>query len=405
MPIWDFSPSSSDVVYGTNAGNLFIIESWMDGNWFKNLAPNATDMFGLIQSLNQTASGSGSGNGTSPETKAEQALRLHYDQWITESDIAFMSQARVNHLRIPLGWWSFIPSSPEDGWQYVDDLYYLNRLLGWLYKYNMYAILDMHSMPGGQSGDATTGRAQGTQYQFFSPANQQRGDQVIQAVRDFILTSEYGRTVSSVLVVNEPCVNTDCAAGHGDPSHYPVLVDFYSRSYSTLSQAGIPMMFHHGWAQGNLGNWTSFVKQRDPAFLIASDNPYPGSYPSVSNETELWSHMCYDVNTFRQYPTKVISTEWSLSSGMPSNFSSVYYNSQAYGYSLAGGACFWSYKVLPSSLQPAPQSWSWKTLWQQGVVPNGTISGSDKDSQFASNKNAHDFLANLPNKHVCKNWG
>lgn len=166
--LWDFGPESFDKVYGTNAGNMFVIEKWMSANWFDNIAPKATDMWGLLLELG--------------EDRAREVLASHYDTWITEEDIQVMAAANLNHLRIPLGFWTFLKPDENEAWSLTsqdDILFYLTRLLGWLADYNMFAILDLHSMPGGQSGDAATGHHQGTNYTFYSPYNQKRSDQVI----------------------------------------------------------------------------------------------------------------------------------------------------------------------------------------------------------------------------------
>lgn len=383
-PLWDFEPGSSDVVYGTNAGGMFVIEAWMDDNWFKSLAPGADDMYGLIQALGG---------------RAASVLAEHYSTWITESDIDAMAASNLNMLRIPVGWWSFLQPNRDEGWVYAHDLYYLSRLLGWLHARGMYAIIDMHSMPGGQSGDKATGHGQGSSYTFFTKYNQDRADHVIRRVRDFILTSPFGRAVAAVLVANEPCVNTFCAGGRGNPDNEPILRGFYERSYNTLSAVGIPMMFHHGWASGDLAAWTTFVQARNPALLVASDNPYPGAFPSQTDANTIWSKMCSDIRTYNAFPTKVISTEWSLASGMPDSFLEPFYNSQAWGYSQAGGSCFWSYKVINSTMQPTPEQWSWSLARANGVVANAT-----RFIPWLPNRPsraAGPFLAGLPNIHRC----
>lgn len=217
------------------------------------------------------------------------------------------------------------------------------------------------------------------------------------SVVDFILQSDYGYIVSGVLVVNEPCVNTRCAGGRGNPQNRDILADFYDRSYNTLSEAGIPSLYHHGWAKGGLENWRNFVLERNnPRMLVFTENPYPGAFPDRTDTAAIWRIMCNYINKYKNFPTKVISTEWSVASGTVnvSHWKEVFYNTQASGYTLAGGSCFWSYRVDKSYLSPNPEQWSWKRLYQNGIVP--------QDFYNFDNRNPGPLLSSLPYVHQCQ---
>ena len=74
------------------------------------------------------------------------------DNYITEEDIRYMAQLGYNSVRIPMNSRLFLEEGPgtvwkEEGFQLVD------RCLDWCEKYKMYAFLDLHGAPGGQTGD------------------------------------------------------------------------------------------------------------------------------------------------------------------------------------------------------------------------------------------------------------
>lgn len=67
-----------------------------------------------------------------------------YRRFITERDIAAIAALGLNVVRVPLNYRAFdCPNGP--GWARLD------ALLGWCAKYHVYAVLDLHAAPGGQS--------------------------------------------------------------------------------------------------------------------------------------------------------------------------------------------------------------------------------------------------------------
>lgn len=62
-----------------------------------------------------------------------------YNRFITEDDIRSIAQSGFNCVRVPLHYKLF---DDPAGWQIVD------RLLEWCERYHVYAVLDMHEVPG-----------------------------------------------------------------------------------------------------------------------------------------------------------------------------------------------------------------------------------------------------------------
>jgi len=73
--------------------------------------------------------------------------------YITEADIHYLHTIGVNSIRIPFSYRMFTQedylgqNNPDRGFELLD------RVIGWCKKESIYVVLDMHSAPGGQTGD------------------------------------------------------------------------------------------------------------------------------------------------------------------------------------------------------------------------------------------------------------
>jgi endoglucanase len=68
-----------------------------------------------------------------------------YDNFITERDISKIAELGFNCVRLPVTASALEGSQNPIGWELMD------HALGWCDKYGVYAIIDLHSAPGGQS--------------------------------------------------------------------------------------------------------------------------------------------------------------------------------------------------------------------------------------------------------------
>jgi hypothetical protein len=61
---------------------------------------------------------------------------------------------RLNHVRIPIGYWAYdvVPGEPFIQGQQA----YLLKAIGWAAKYNLKVIIDLHGAPGSQNGHAAS---------------------------------------------------------------------------------------------------------------------------------------------------------------------------------------------------------------------------------------------------------
>lgn len=124
-------------IQGTNLGNWLVPEGYMFK--FKKTSSPRLINEAILEIL-----------GPDETTRFWKSFQ---DTYITEKDIQYLKTLGMNSIRIPFNYRLFTyedylgQNNPNRGFELLD------RVLGWCEKYNLYAILDMHSAPGGQTGD------------------------------------------------------------------------------------------------------------------------------------------------------------------------------------------------------------------------------------------------------------
>ena len=96
--------------------------------------------------------------------------RNHLD----EADIRAMAEWGYNSVRLPITAWVLLPEEPEPRFS-EEGFAMLDRVLDWCEKYRVYAILDMHGAPGGQSGLSCDDGLDNVPRMFMEPESRKRG--------------------------------------------------------------------------------------------------------------------------------------------------------------------------------------------------------------------------------------
>lgn len=162
-------------------------------------------------------------------------MQQHWSSWFTEADVESAYQAGINHLRLPVGYWAFLDSSQSQGEPYLfnaGQLDYLQQALGWAYKRNMYAIIDLHGLPGSQNGEITSGHKTSNPT-FFTDAQQTRADASVEAALTWITNSPYRSVISALELANEPRPYTS--------AQFDTLKGYYQRAYDKASTLSNPV--------------------------------------------------------------------------------------------------------------------------------------------------------------------
>ncbi|WP_138752075.1 glycoside hydrolase family 5 protein [Paenibacillus sinopodophylli] len=83
--------------------------------------------------------------------KAAEFWHIYYDRYTSEADIAQMAAEGFNSVRIPINA-RFLIEEGEELHLRPGRLELLDRAIGWCRKHSLYAVLDLHGAPGGQTG-------------------------------------------------------------------------------------------------------------------------------------------------------------------------------------------------------------------------------------------------------------
>ncbi len=334
----------SDKAWGTNLGNWLVLEKWMDSSIFNKYAPNAVDEWTFCQQA----------------ANPTQALTEHWNSWITEGDFQGLASVKVNHIRIPVGYWAFIATDAGEPYVTNGQKAQIERILGYCNKYNMYAIIDLHGLPGSQNGEDHSGHS--GSINFYTDYNIQRGLNTVQAVVNWMngLNSVLKSRISSIQSANEPRVSGN---------QLDKLKNFYSRAFDIINASSfkVPMMFHDAF-QG-LASWSNFLPA--PANAVIDLHPYY-AFPPNSDQSSIINGICGTRSSAQSFHLPVFFGEWSLASGVGDNDNwfrrmmdtqvSVYKNSGA-------GGTMWALKNKINS-----KVWSFQQLIADGIINSGTFS-------------------------------
>lgn len=83
---------------------------------------------------------------------AERFWKQFRETYITEEDIRYMAELGYNSVRIPINSRLFVSEEPGEIRFYDEGFRLLDNCIEWCEKYGLYAFLDLHGAPGGQTG-------------------------------------------------------------------------------------------------------------------------------------------------------------------------------------------------------------------------------------------------------------
>lgn len=227
---------------------------------------------------------------------ADNAERFFDDflySFINEDDFMLLKSLGINVLRLPFSHGHFIDEQRQGVYK-MRGFKHLDRVVDLCRKYGIYAILDMHSSPGGQNPDSHGGGETGTS-EFWGNASLRES-----IVNLWGLIAERYKdnpVIAGYDILNEPCYVYDKDAFN----------DFYDKTIEKIREADQDhIVFLEGdeWAR----DFSIFAHMGEPQQAI-SFHFYPGQHVFLSTERE---------ERRRQLETKLAYyTELRDKTGMP----------------------------------------------------------------------------------------
>jgi aryl-phospho-beta-D-glucosidase BglC (GH1 family) len=221
---------------GTNLGNWLIPEGYMFK--FKNVSSPRLINQAFAELLG-------------PD-EAKLFWQKYLDTYITEGDIHYLKSLGVNSIRIPFSYRLFTnedylgQNNPNKGFELLD------RVIGWCQKEGVYVLLDMHSAPGGQTGD-NIDDGYGYPFLFKSEASQKLTIEIWRRIADHYKEET---TVLGYDLLNEP-IATYFNAADFNPSLEPLYKEI-TKAVRTVDKNHLVVL---GGAQ-----WDSNFKAFGPPF-------------------------------------------------------------------------------------------------------------------------------------------
>lgn len=245
-PLNQAFPYGTQPIRGVNLGGWLSIEPFIAPSLFSKWPSSAgiIDEYTLTQKLGNSAAAT---------------IEKHYAEFITESDIKEITEAGLDHVRIPYSYWAVTtyendPYVPKIAWRY------LLRAIEWCRKYGLRIKLDLHGLPGSQNGWNHSGRQGSIDWLvgIDGALNRKRSLEIHNQLSQFFAQDRYKNVVTIYGLVNEPLMLT-----------LPVekVLDWTQEAAELVRKNGITatLVLHDGFL--NLAKW-------DDMFKTHPDNMY-----------------------------------------------------------------------------------------------------------------------------------
>ncbi|KAF8200321.1 exo-1,3-beta-glucanase [Pholiota molesta] len=316
---------------GVNLGGWLVIESFTTPSLFENT--NDTRIvdeytFGLYQD----------------KDKAYNALKQHWDTFITEEDFADIANVGLNHVRIPVGHW-MLDVSPDEPY-ITGQLPYLLKAVEWAERYNLRVIIALYGAAGSQNGFINSGHFRdAASYWHTNSTNVERTNNLMKTLTSMF--EDKSNVVSVIQVINE-------AAGFRkailNPGLLAVLKQYYYNVYDYIrnplsgkKQSNIVVMLHDGFQ--HLSYWNDFMPEDKYEGVMMDTHIYQmfNDHDSHMTYQEHIERACQNSTILAQSPLKTIIGEWTATNNdcaphLLGRFAGRHYDGTLNG-STAAGSC------------------------------------------------------------------
>lgn len=340
-------------IRGVNLGGWFVLEGWM-----------TPDLFSGVDGSDETVF-------MEQKPNAEEALKEHWETFITEDDFLWLQEHGVEYIRLPIPWWYEGDSTVVDGRTvvYADSSDYIHKAMQWAEKYDLKVLLDLHTAPGCQNGFDNGGIA--GQIGWDTPENRALTVQVLEKI-----TVEFSKYTSlwGIEVLNEP-------VGWG--LNMDNLIQFYKDAYTKIRfhNQNVQIGFHDAFTGWDYYLWRDFFTENDFRNVFFDMHLYQ-VFGDMWGDFDIHDHLEWvaveqdkAVHRFDGIVPVVIG-EWSiglqgnvyegLSSESIKMLKIAFANAQINKYDEGMGWFFWNYKIDASS----HLEWDFKRLVEAEIFPN-----------------------------------
>ena len=194
-----------------------------------------------------------------------EKTKAFYDAWlanhVTQADINQVKTWGFNAVRLPLHYEYFVNLNTPDVWN-NQGFALLDSVIAWCAAAKIYAIIDLHGAPGGQSDNAISDYDNTKPSLWTSEANKDKTVRLWQRLSERYKNQAW---VAGYDLLNEPAWNlpggsdlrsiygrlTDAVRGNGDNHIVFIEGNWYSNDYTGLTpawDANMVYVFHKYWS-------------------------------------------------------------------------------------------------------------------------------------------------------------
>ncbi|MDF2698941.1 MAG: hypothetical protein K0Q49_497 [Haloplasmataceae bacterium] len=331
-------------IRGVNLGGWFVLEKWMKPDLFEGVTGPDETVF------------------CKEKPNAKEVLEKHWQNFITESDFAFLNKCGLNSVRLPIPWWAFEECNP-----YFSCVTYIDKAMDLAKKYQLKVLLDLHTAPGCQNGFDNGGVTGVIDW----PKSQTNIDLTVRILEKIAKRYSSHEALWGIELLNEPHWTIDLN----------LLQKFYLEGYQAIRKhlKNQVIVFHDGFRPDD-ESWVNFFKNNqleNVAFDLHLYQCFNHEFADMKIEGHI--HVALNrsvlVNKISQF-VRVIVGEWSLGlhelvfNNMDEFNKKVcltmYANAQLHSFEKGFGFYFWSYKIERNS----HLGWDFKRLVDAGIFPN-----------------------------------
>jgi aryl-phospho-beta-D-glucosidase BglC (GH1 family) len=344
---------------GVNLGGWLLLEFNIDPNFFRTNAPNAIDEDSFCKELGNKACGA--------------LLEKRFNEYITTKDIDMFASYGVNTLRIPIGYWAYMPAQADVNYYTGGQLAAMHRIAQYaITKHNMHIVVDLHALPGGQNGLDNQGKT--GQLTWWN--NQTNFDLSIEMVKkataDILARPNAGSFTLSL--INEPLPALYYFGQTQDSIAY--LNKYYTAGLKAVRAQSktLPIAISDGFIGPQ--TWNPYWTDVDP-YIVIDTHIYFFVGGSYSYDAAYGA--CYLAKSYVNASNPVFIGEWSIQATLHNhlgdNTRRDFYHGQFQAYnSYLNGGMFWNGKhdgdaIVGEDGSEQKNYWSWEILAQDGIVP------------------------------------
>ncbi|KAF8914474.1 putative ectomycorrhiza-upregulated exo-beta-1,3-glucanase GH5 [Mucidula mucida] len=248
-----------DRINGVGLGGWFVLEPFISPALFQKY-PDATDEWTLSEAMAADTAGGGLNQ-----------LEEHYKTFIIEKDFAEIAGAGLNWVRLPIPFWAI---DKWDGEPFLEKVCwkYILKALSWARKYGLRVNLDLHTIPGSQSGYNHSGKGSGQVNFMYGPmgvANAQRALNYIRIITEFISQPEYQDVVQMFGIMNEAVIGV--IGRDALTSFYREVHDMIRGITGVGEGKGFYISIHDGFEE-DMTQWDAFLAGSDR--VVLDRHPY-----------------------------------------------------------------------------------------------------------------------------------